>query len=58
MDLPLYTAIDGIRRERKREGERGGSFIPDEKKESYLALVIGWALDSGAVRTRRKGVGR
>lgn len=57
MDLPLYTAIDGIRREREREGERG-SFIPDEKKESYLALVIGWALDSAVVRARRKGVGR
>lgn len=57
MDLPLYTAMDGIRRERERERE-GGSFIPDEKKESYLALVIGWALDSGAVRARRKGVGR
>lgn len=56
MDLPPYTAIDGIRRE--REKERGGSFIPDEKKESYLALVIGWALDSAVVRTRRKGVGR
>lgn len=55
MDLPLYTAIDGIRRERERER---GSFIPDEKKESYLALVIGWALDSAVVRTRRKGVGR
>lgn len=52
---PVY----GYRRykAREREGERG-SFIPDEKKESYLALVIGWALDSAVVRTRRKGVGR
>lgn len=55
MDLPPYTAIDSIRRERERRRE---SFIPDEKKESYLALVIGWALDSAVVRTRRKGVGR
>lgn len=53
---PVY----GYRRykAREREKERGGSFIPDEKKESYLALVIGWALDSAVVRTRRKGVGR
>lgn len=52
---PVY----GYRRykAREREGERG-SFIPDEKKESYLALVIGWALDSAVVRARRKGVGR
>lgn len=52
---PRVYSIDRGRRE-------GGSFIPDEKKESYLALVIGRALDS-VVRTRRtmvegKGVGR
>lgn len=35
----LVYSVDRGRRE-------GGSFIPDEKKESYLALVIGRALEN------------